>query len=142
MYDYKSPIEIIYGQMQAKMEGDIYKAVQSYDIKVDKEELLKALEYDRAQYDKGYKVGYDVGFDFGCEIAHPKWISIKDRLPDVPGKYLVTGRTCMDRIWEIWICEGLCLGGFFGWCNNAKNPIVEYWMPLPEPPDMRGAEDE
>lgn len=54
---YKSPIEIIYGQMQTQMEGDIFRAVQSYFPNVDKEELLRALQYDRDQYHKGYADG-------------------------------------------------------------------------------------
>lgn len=51
---YKSPIEIICGQIKTQIDGDIYSAVQSYDIKVDKHELLRALQYDRGQYEKGY----------------------------------------------------------------------------------------
>jgi hypothetical protein len=54
---YKSPIEIIYTQMQNQAEGDIFRAVQSYGINVDKEELLRALRYDREQYHKGYADG-------------------------------------------------------------------------------------
>lgn len=54
---YKSPIEIIYGQMQTQMEGDILRAVQSYCPNVDKEELIRALQYDRQQYDIGYADG-------------------------------------------------------------------------------------
>ena len=51
---YKSPIDIIYGQMETQMEGDILRAVQKYGITVDKEELIRALQYDRGQYEKGY----------------------------------------------------------------------------------------
>ena len=51
---YKSPIEIVYGDLKSQIEGDIYSVVQSYGINVDKHELIKALEYDRDQYDKGY----------------------------------------------------------------------------------------
>ena len=54
---YKSPIDIVYGQMQTQMEGDILRAVQSYGINVDKEELIRAMQYDRDQYDKGYADG-------------------------------------------------------------------------------------
>lgn len=54
---YRSPIEIIYGQMETQMEGDILRAVQKYGINVDKEELLRALQYDRNQYEKGYADG-------------------------------------------------------------------------------------
>ena len=57
---YKSPIEIVLQaneMIEAKMEQDIVTAVMQYDIKVNKDELLKALDYDRNQYDKGYKAG-------------------------------------------------------------------------------------
>ena len=56
---YKSPVEIIYGQMQQQMDGDILRAVQNYGITVDKEELIKALAYDRNQYDKGFQDALD-----------------------------------------------------------------------------------
>lgn len=52
---YKSPIEVIYGQLQTKFEGDVVKAVQSYNINVDRDELIKALAYDRDQYEAGYR---------------------------------------------------------------------------------------
>ena len=55
---YKSPIEVVYGQLQTKFEGDVIKAVQSYHINVDKEELIKALDYDRDQYEAGYNAGF------------------------------------------------------------------------------------
>lgn len=55
---YKSPIDIIYGQMQTQMEGDILKAVMNTGINVDKEELIRALRYDRDQYDHGFADGH------------------------------------------------------------------------------------
>ena len=51
---YKSPIEIISGKMKNQLDNDIYSVVQSYGIKVDKGELINALEYDRNQYKQGY----------------------------------------------------------------------------------------
>ena len=54
---YESPIEIIQTQMQMQMDEGILKAVQGVGIDVQKEELLKALAYDREQYSKGYKDG-------------------------------------------------------------------------------------
>ena len=56
MYEY--PIKIIYGQMQTQLEGDILKAVMRTDIQVDKEELIRALQYDRDQYERGFADGY------------------------------------------------------------------------------------
>lgn len=51
---YESPIKIIQDRIQMDMENDIMKVVQRYNIDVDKDELLKALKYDREQYDKGF----------------------------------------------------------------------------------------
>lgn len=55
MYEY--PIEMIQTQMQMQLDGEILKAVQGVGIDVNKEELLKALAYNREQYNKGYKDG-------------------------------------------------------------------------------------
>ena len=52
---YQSPIEIIQGQLMTEYENGILRAVQNYDIHCNKEELTKALMYDRNQYEKGYK---------------------------------------------------------------------------------------
>lgn len=68
---YESPIEINYGEMQTEYEDGILKAVWKYDIHCDKEELLKALAYDRDQYRKGY------------EDAKPRWIPCSERLPEI-----------------------------------------------------------
>ena len=54
---YNSPIEMIIGNMQMQQEGEIFRAVQNIGVNVDKDELLKALKYDRDQYDKGYNDG-------------------------------------------------------------------------------------
>jgi hypothetical protein len=54
---YESAIEMITGHMRLHWDGEIYRAVQDIGIKVDREELIKALEYDRNQYDKGYTDG-------------------------------------------------------------------------------------
>ena len=54
---YKSPIEIITGNIQTQIDDEIYRAIQNVGINVDREELLKALEYDRGQYEEGFKEG-------------------------------------------------------------------------------------
>jgi len=55
MSGYESPIRMIVGEMETKMETDTMSVIQRYGIDVDKEELIKALNYDREQYDKGYR---------------------------------------------------------------------------------------
>lgn len=58
---YKSPIDLMVDdmvtQMHQKEEQTIFEAVRNCGVSVDKEELIKALEYDRNQYSKGYKDG-------------------------------------------------------------------------------------
>lgn len=58
---YKSPIEIIETQMRMEYENGVLKCVQNFFPNVDKDELYKALRYDRRQYDKGYADGYAEG---------------------------------------------------------------------------------
>ena len=56
---YESPIEIITKEMSLHFDNDVYRTVQDYGIEVNKDELIKALRYDRDQYDKGYRDGLD-----------------------------------------------------------------------------------
>ena len=55
---YESPIETIYENVQAQFEDAVLKAVQKAGINIDKEELIKALHYDRNQYNYGYSDGW------------------------------------------------------------------------------------
>ena len=66
---YKSPIEIITEQIRINNEDAIFRAIQNVGINIDKKELLKALEYDRGQYDKGWEEGFHDGYIHGLEIA-------------------------------------------------------------------------
>lgn len=58
---YKSPIEIIATPLQiqrdTQCENEIVRAVQNIGVNVDKAELKRALQYDRNQYNEGYKDG-------------------------------------------------------------------------------------
>lgn len=51
---YESPINVICGEMQMRLEDEILEAVKNIGFYVDKDELVKALSYDRNQYSKGY----------------------------------------------------------------------------------------
>ena len=61
--NYESPINIISRQMEIQMEGEIMKAVQRVGIDVDKDELIRALQYDRGQYQEGYMDGFRDALD-------------------------------------------------------------------------------
>ncbi len=59
IFGYESPVKIVTGQMRIEQENNIYRAIQEYGVDVDKDELVKALQYDRNQYEKGYVNGYN-----------------------------------------------------------------------------------
>lgn len=65
MKDYQSPIYVYMAGTALKQaenyEKGIMEAVQYAQIQVDKEELEKALRYDRDQYEKGYADGLAEG---------------------------------------------------------------------------------
>ena len=56
---YESPINIIYGEINSKLENEVLTAIQNIGIDVNKEELIRALQYDREQYQKGYENGFN-----------------------------------------------------------------------------------
>ena len=75
--DYQSPIELILGDLQTQIEDNCLKAVQSYGFNIDKDELRKALEYDRGQYDKGYAAALE-----RYKRPSGEWIELETNPPD------------------------------------------------------------
>ena len=115
---YKSIIDIITSEPTYEMDGEIFKAVQRYVIDVDKEELFKALRYDRDQYNKGYQDGLNAD----------KWIPCSERLPKENEHVLI----CNNRH-DVYV----------GYYNKEFKWYYQYgafvfadviaWQPLPEP---------
>lgn len=122
------------------MDGQILKAVQNVGIDVDKSELLRALKYDRNQYEKGYEDGKAIS----------QWIPVSERLPEdgFECEYLLTWRerTTYEDDWEYNVdcCTylahdvispfAMCDRWQFSWDfdeGQIYEPIA--WMPLPEP---------
>lgn len=117
---YKSPIEIISGGLHVDIDGEIIKAVHKYDIAVDKDELIRALRYDREQYEKGFRDG---------AASVQWWIPVTERLPEDGVRVLTSHDDGIVRL-------GMNKGGF-GAVVNRQHRFAEvtHWMPLPEPPD-------
>lgn len=51
---YESPIKVVQGELETQLEGEILKAVHRVGVTVDRDELIRALRYDREQYQKGF----------------------------------------------------------------------------------------
>lgn len=54
---YEPVATFIQGKTESFIEGELLKVTQEMGLDVDREELLKALKYDRGQYEKGYQDG-------------------------------------------------------------------------------------
>ena len=59
---YESPINLLTQQISTELNEDIekqiYTAIKTIGVDINKEELIKAINYDRNQYETGYKNGY------------------------------------------------------------------------------------
>lgn len=122
---YESPIDVIFEDVKTMLEDGVMKVTQGMGIRVDKEELIKALNYDRDQYEKGRN---DALWEIGrfCE-----WIPCEKRLPEKEGQYLVT----LDFAWgkEIEMGEWFIFEDGHGEWVNPNSHVTVAWMPLPEP---------
>ena len=130
---YVSPISMYIQQVAQDMcdqqEKDVLQAVMEYGVEVDREELIKALEYDREQYKKGYADG---------RADAQKWISVEERLPEVDARY---GE--YEYSVELLVYDGLRRRAAY-YCHTTKlwhdswyeddTIEVTHWMPLPEQP--------
>ena len=75
---YESPIKINYGDpefqtirgLRDKTDQTILYAVMDAGIRVDKEELEKALQYDRDQYEEGFRDGEEAKAVIARWIRH------------------------------------------------------------------------
>ena len=137
---YKSPIEIMHDELKMEMEGQVLKAVQRVGVTVDKEELIRALKYDREQYEKGYEDGLNAR----------KWIPCSERLPEKRDWYLAlfkepdTGYIGLPYIADYLMGKHTAYTTKDGWiikdCTDIYNCESLYhknlecvaWMPLPE----------
>ena len=110
-----SPIEIIVNQIESAWKEETFRVIQKVcvSINVDRDELIKALQYDRNQYEKGY--------EDGKKDAAQRWIPVTERLPEKTGKYLVS------------VKNGNVYAGTFSAYEGAFNCAATAWMELPEP---------
>ena len=119
---YESPFHLLKSRICTEIDGEFLNAVYKVGVTVDKDELLKALQYDRGQYEKGYADG---------RADAVKWISVKEQLPHRHKFVIVYYGKFRGVIMSVmaWDGENWYDGSF-----NGDNEWITHWMPLPEPP--------
>lgn len=65
-------------------------------------------------------------------MINPKWISVKDRLPEDNGKYLVV--VYGDKIEGPYVATRFFWNGNFEEFQYFPQRYISHWMPLPELP--------
>ena len=105
------------------------------------EKILKRLEesYINCFNEGDYKFNnaIDKAKEIVQEVAEEYnggWISVKDRLPDKAGSYLVIGKSGGATVTRWYMPSEFYPEGHFG--GNSTD-YIRYWMPRPEPPKER-----
>lgn len=123
---YESPIRLIVQELETNIreqqEKQIFEAIQKCGVDVDREELIKALAYDRAQYAQGYSDG---------RSDAQRWISVEERLPEDYEDVVIIMRNGASSWYRVAYRE------YGGWSFGGGRRVpdeVTHWMSLPKPP--------
>ena len=87
-------------------------------------------------YEKGYRDGYSAGYR---KVEQGEWVSVEDRLPKTGEKVLginSDGEFFLATYIEHKISPSA--RGYNTWASNMWNGKPTHWMPLPQPPKMKG----
>lgn len=133
---YESPItrfaEDIMTDIVKREEGYLVESVHKVGFDINKEELEKALRYDRNQYEKG--------FADGRLSASPRWIPVTERLPEPYTEVLAfvnDGSKYCEVLNYDTPGDGTYTLQFYRTDYDGYPTIytenVTAWMPLPEP---------
>jgi len=132
---YESPITLLEKQIsmdiEKTIEGEIWKATKEIGVVVDRQELIRALEYDRDQYYKGYQDA--------TEKYKDKWISLKDKIQELRETVLITTFNLVTIGWRNSEDYEKLQFSIIDPVNNRVTKAdpydyhITHWMPLPKP---------
>ena len=138
-----------YGNKDAEQQNKSYSTMMMYEVADLVDDLIEIVKQEAEKYEECYK---DCG---DCEAYnkekhhcpkfckviketvkeieenHNGWISVKERLPEKAGSYLVIGKSGGAVVTRWYEPSKFYPNGHFG--GNCSN-YIRYWMPRPEPP--------
>ena len=104
--EYECPINLIYDDVKTKMrqeqENFVVESVVTAGVKVDKDELIKALQYDRKQYEEGFEAGKAVGHNKTIDALAEMAVKLYGRNEY---HYKEAMRDAMEIIKRLWLEE-------------------------------------
>lgn len=145
---YKSPIEVmierINGQIEYEARNAVYKELRRIDVEVDKNELIKALRYDRGQYEKGYFDGYNNGRKTN------EWKKITYKVDEYGSLVFDENQPPFNEFVNVYCPENNCVYTAYWSYSDREWKIpsvttnetmrleaISHWMPTPKPPKER-----
>ena len=104
--EYECPINLIYDDVKTKMrqeqENFVVESVVTAGVKVDKDELIKALQYDRKQYEEGFEAGKSIGHNKAIDVLAELAVKSHD---SVNYYYMLAMQEAMEIIKKAWLEE-------------------------------------
>jgi len=94
------------------------------------QEAIEIIKTAIAQVEWDYPMDYAAAFDMAIKALENGWISVKERLPDARGQFLVVAIEARKYI-HITLSE---FSKYFIMTGRRSYWKVTHWMPLPEPP--------
>ena len=138
-----------YGNNNAEQQEKSYSTMMVYEVADLVDDLIEIVKQEAAAYEECYKdCGECEAYDKEkhhcpkfCKVIketvkeieenHNGWISVKERLPEKAGSYLVIGKSGGAVVTRWYEPSKFYPNGHFG--GNCSN-YIRYWMPRPEPP--------
>lgn len=111
-----------------EMYGDVRNAIVHNSAVDFSRGCILSVDFDgvtRELYDDGYR-------------KQSEWISVKDRLPEDEIPVLVF--TAKGTYYVGYYYKAVTSPSFTGFYGDSCRRDVTHWMPLPEPPKMKGGE--
>ena len=156
-YNYENPVVLMARDIQNRLVEDEENKItcvieQEIGVKVDKEHLIKALQFDEYQYKKGFFDGQKaaqnkwiaitteaITDEERAECDYPEWVTEKYSCPlpdNDEQEVLVT--TKWGEVTEIMFCReaDAC------WFDGYDSGEIIAWMPKPEPYKAKGKEND
>lgn len=102
------------------------------------EEIYEQIKYGTGSYDQDARSCAEILFN-DCNFRKQEWISVEERLPDVLQEVFVYRGNHIGNLMNVYTYVGGDMWqDEYGFGCRQVDEGITHWMPLPEPPKMKG----